>query len=126
VSEPRAEYVTAVADLAAIVSPYKSRLEELWSREGNLILLADLGERTAVQLYEPWTLRLIGASYKVDFVHILESGRMVCVEVKGSTRQANYRDARSKLRAAAELHPWFTWIEARQERGGWIVERIGG
>ena len=123
-SEPRAEYVTAVADLAAIVSPYKSRLEELWSREGNLILLADLGERTAVQLYEPWTLRLIGASYKVDFVHILESGRIVCVEVKASSRQANYRDARSKLRAAAEMHPWFTWIEARHENVGWAVEVI--
>src|SRR3990167_891609 len=106
--DQQAEYVTAVADLAAIVSPYKSKLEELWSREGNLILLADLGEQTAVQLYEPWTLRLIGATYKVDFVHILESGRIVCVEVKASSRQANYRDARSKLRAAAEMHPWFT------------------
>ena len=116
--------MTAVANLAAIVSPYKSRLEEHWAREGALVLLAELGEQTAVQLYEPFTVRLIGAHYKVDFVHILESGRIVCVEVKASSRQANYRDARSKLRAAAEMHPWFTWIEARHENGGWIVERI--
>jgi hypothetical protein len=123
-SEPRAVY--AVANLGAIVSPYKSHTEERWAAEGALVLLAELGEQTAVQLYEPVTFHLPGSKYTPDFQNILESGRIVYVEVKGTRKMQSYRDSRAKLRAAAELHPWFTWLQVDYERGSWIVERING
>ena len=130
--ERQAEYVTAVADVAAMFPAYKSHAEEAWVGYGDVVLLGELGQHTAVMLYEPMSFRLLGETYKPDFMHLLEDGRVVFVEVKGvfigakgkKIYMKSYRDARSKLRAAAELHPWFTWIEARQENGGWIVERM--
>ena len=118
------EFVTAVADVAAMFPAYKSKDEAAWAGEGMTVLLGELHSHTAVQLYEPVTFNLPGNRYTPDFQHLLEDGRIVYVEIKGSKHQKGYRDARSKLRAAAELHPWFTWIEARQERGSWIVEVI--
>ena len=111
---------------------YKSEAEAAWAGYGDVILQSELGQHTAVMLYEPMSFRLLGETYKPDFMHLLEDGRVVFVEVKGvfigakgkKIYMKSYRDARSKLRAAAEMHPWFTWIEARQEHGGWIVEII--
>ena len=122
--ERQAEDVTAGADVAAMLTAYKCHAEEAWAGYGSMVLLGELGQHTAVMLYEPMSFRLPGGSYLPDFMHLLEDGRIVYVEIKGSKHQKGYRDARSKLRAAAELHPWFTWIEARQERGSWIVEVI--
>ena len=39
--------------------------------------------------------------------------------------QKGYRDARSKLRAAADVYRWLTWFEVRVDgRGGFELERI--
>lgn len=123
VSEPLA--ILARADVTRLLPNYDSHAEEWWARYGNLLLAHDLGCPVVLTEYHPWTWNLPGNHYTPDFLHILEDGRLVCVEVKGSKSQKNYRDARSKLRLAADLFRWLTWIEARVDgRGGCEIEVI--
>jgi hypothetical protein len=114
----------ARANLAALVDPYRSNAERDWARLGALILSNEFGELVLLTLYEPVTLRLPGGSYRPDFLHILEDGRTLFVEVKGSKKQKGYRDARSKLRAAAEIFSFWTFCEARGGGEEWVVEVI--
>lgn len=117
------EKLTARADLSRMISPYRSRNEEWWAAMGPILLGSEIGCQVQLTLYEPLTFKLPGGNYRPDFLHILEDGRLVLVEIKGSRRQPNYRDARSKLRAAAELYAWAAWVEARVDgRGACEIE----
>lgn len=115
----------ARADLSRLVSPYRSKAEEAWAKVGAL-WVGDWYKQAVIDWrYEPASFTLPGGSYKCDFMYILADGLIVFTEVKGSKKQANYRDARSKLRAAAELYPWFIWTQATQAgRGQWDFEEI--
>ena len=71
---------------------------------------------------------LEGGSYLPDFLHVLDTGEMVIVEVKGSPKQKGYASSRAKLHAAAERYPFFLWFQATyvKERGNedWNLEQI--
>lgn len=115
----------ALALVNRFVDPYKSKAEAAWSQV-NALWLEDWFQCKLVrQFYEPLSFKLPGGSYTPDFLSILADGRMVFTEVKGSKHQKNYRDARSKLRAAAELYPFFIWTQATQAgRGAWDFEEV--
>ena len=115
----------ARAQLARLVSPYRSKAEEAWAGIGALWVGDWFKQAVAKELYEPMSFNLPGGSYTPDFLYFLADGTHVFCEVKGSKQQKNYRDARSKLRAAAELHPWYNWTQATQAgRGAWDFEEI--
>jgi hypothetical protein len=117
--------LVARANLAALVPVYDSKAEEWWATYGALLLADELAQAVSLTLYHPLTFHLPGGSYTPDYCHILADGTMVVIEVKGSKMQKNYRDARAKLRAAADVYRWLTWYEARVDgRGGFELERI--
>ena len=91
---------------------YRSDAERSWAASGNHYLLAHYGTPVVKTYYEPFVVNLPGGKYTPDFMHLMSNGLVVFVEIKGSKAQRGYRDARSKLRAAAALHPWADWIEA--------------
>lgn len=78
--------------------------------------------------YEWVTFSLPGGNYKPDWSFLLDNGRWARVEIKASKMQPGYKDARSKLRAAAALNPWDLFYEFRMrtkaEGGGWFLEFI--
>ena len=112
---------TAIADVYALIPDYKSGAEQTFAGFGGMYWRANFGNDLMLLLYEPCKWKIAGGWYTPDFMAIMEDGNVVFVEVKGSKRQRNYRDARSKLRAAAATYPMFTWVEVVQE-GGWQVE----
>ena len=118
----------ARANLAALIDPYRSETEREWA-EGNGMLYVSLefdGARVLRMDYEPETFNLPGGSYTPDFRCILETGQVIFVEIKGSKKQKGYRDARSKLRAAAELNPMYTFVVAVGGKDGFELEVIDG
>ncbi len=117
----------ALANLA-LPAPFKSAEEALWAEQsalelGRLGLVANLTE------YEPLRFSVGGGWYTPDFLHILQDGRIVLVEVKGSRYQPSYRASRTKLKAAAEKFPYFYWLQATRDARGkekvWRIEQIG-
>ena len=112
----------AKANIPAEHPAYKSQSERDWSVFGDMILQDEgLGE-TAFQVYEAITFHIPGGRYKPDTMHIMTTGDIVFVEVKGSKKGRGYARQRSKLRAATELHPWFTFVEAVGKGESWEVE----
>jgi|GEM_PF-5088163 len=111
----------AIADVKALIPRYKSSTEEKFALFGAVILQEALDTEVVAIFYEPVRWKIPGGHYTPDWLCLLETGMVVFVEVKGSKRQKGYRDARSKLRAAAAMYPWFTWCEAVEE-DGWLVE----
>lgn len=107
------------ADLSALIPEYKSRTEAEWARVGDLILMDEFQKQVVVQMYEPVAFYVPSGRYKPDFMHILEDGTMIFVEVKGSKKQKGYRSSRQKLREAANVFPMFTWVMAVK---GWEIE----
>lgn len=118
----------ARADVGRLMADKRSTAEREWEREGWMLLLPvlerDPAERVLLTLYEPLTLNLPGGRYTPDYLHILSSGEQIFVEIKGSKKQKGYRDARSKLRAAAEVFPFWTFVEAMGGRDGWEIEEV--
>lgn len=115
----------AKANAAALVPQYKSGSERQFALLGRAILREHFDVAVAAMFYEPCRWKIPGGNYTSDFMAVMEDGRIVLVEVKGSRKQKGYRDARSKLRAVAEIYQFFTWIEC-VEQDGWTVEVIGG
>jgi len=101
----------------------RSTVEDEWRQYDAVLISGATGRTVSARLYEWLTFKLPGGSYTPDFVYVMDNGMIVCVEVKGSKRQTNYRDARAKLRAAASLNPWFLFYEALKERN-WSLEHI--
>ena len=102
----------AVADMTKLIPHYDSREEEAWAHDGALWVQSVLGHAIAVSFYHPLTFHLAGESYTPDWMCIFTDGRIAFFEIKGSRKQKGYRDARSKLRAAAALFPCFAYYEA--------------
>ncbi|MBX3004538.1 MAG: hypothetical protein KF821_01775 [Anaerolineales bacterium] len=121
------KHITARALLDFAGREYRSRAERRWASEGQILIAELFHTPVEVTLYEPMSFSVPGGRYTPDFLHILSTGEQVFVEIKGSRRQTNYRDARSKLRAAAEVYPYFHWVEALapSRNTGWKLEQIG-
>ena len=102
----------AIADVAKLRDHYDSREEEEWARQGMLWARSILGRRVAALFYHPLTFHLAGESYTPDWMCIFSDGRIAFFEITGSRKHRGYRDARSKLRAAAALFPCFAFYEA--------------
>ena len=130
--------IVAKADLARLTSKYRSQTEEWWATFGPAILEDEFHCEVVITEYEPVTLHMTGNDYTPDFYHILADGREVWVEVKAPLAQRNkagkrafrgqqnMRDARSKLREAAESFPYWQFIEVRKFLDGNLeIERIG-
>lgn len=112
----------AKANISALVPQYRSKIEEDFATFGPIYLADHFGERVQVMMYEPFRLKIPGGHYTPDWLAILQSGTVVIVESKGSKRQKNYRDARTKLRAVAEHFPFFTFVEAIGKGQAWTLE----
>lgn len=119
--------IAARANIAAMLPQFDSHAEAWWDRYGALLIAQELGQPVELTQYHPVTFRLPGETYTPDFLHIMADGGMAFIEVKGSTKQRGYRDARAKLRAAAEMYAWATFYEAIVNgKGCDKLERIGG
>jgi hypothetical protein len=105
-------------DIAALLPRYDSAAEEWWARYGALLLASELGQEIVLTQYHPMTFHLPGGTYTPDFLHVSGDGKLYIIEIKGSRAQKNYRDARAKLRAAADLYRWATFYEALIGRNG--------
>ena len=117
--------IVARARLAALIPQYDSKADEWWATYGALLLADELGQAVVLTQYHAATWHVPGGSYTPDFTHLLADGAIVQVEVKGSKMQRGYRDARSKLRAAADVYRWLMWYEARVDgRGACELELI--
>ena len=115
----------AIADVSTLIPVYKSKCERRFANLGALLLGAHFGAECLWFMYEPQRFKIPGGHYTPDWLALMSDGRVVYVEVKGSKRQKGYRAARSKVRAAQEIYPMFTWVEV-VESEGWSVEVIGG
>lgn len=116
--------LVARANVANLLPRFDSNAEAWWDTYGAPIIADELGCAVTLSQFHPLTFHLPGGNYTPDFLHILTDGRLVLVEVKGSQQQKNYRDARSKLRAAAAIYPWATWYEVRGCGGDFEMELI--
>jgi hypothetical protein len=104
--------ILARANMGQLVPTFDSKAEAWWDRYGATIIADECDTAVALTQYHPFTLHIPGGNYTPDWLHILSDGRLVVVEIKGSTKQRGYRDARSKLRSAAETFRWLTFYEA--------------
>lgn len=102
----------------------RSSTEGNWLASGHIPLIETLGwGKVYYYGYEWVSFKLPGGLYTPDYFYCTEGG-LLFVEIKGTSAQANYRDARSKLRAAAALNPWAVFFEAKPNRTAWDMEKI--
>lgn len=104
-------------DVSTLSPEYRSRAERDFANLGAAILGARFGVAVLEMRYEAVKFHIPGGTYTPDFLAVLKTGQILLIEIKGSRRQKNYRDARSKLRAAAECYPWWTWCECVAQDG---------
>lgn len=105
---------------------YKSTTEERWREDDGIPALEKtMGSKVAWCGHEIFKFKLGKPIYTPDFIHIMEDGRVVVVEVKASRKQRGYRTSRDKLRTAAGLYPFFVWLLAVGKKNGpWDIEFI--
>ena len=76
----------------------------------------------------PCKLRLAKATtYTPDFlVNDYQTGKLTFIEVKGSWRAPHQEDSRVKIKMAAEIHKWASFVAATpvkaKDGGGWKME----
>ncbi len=102
----------------------ESREEQRWLVMG--VPLIENCFQKKVALWKPKALAYLlpGGRYTPDVLYILEDGQHVQVEVKGSQFQKGYKDARAKMRTAATLHWYHTFVMCMWERGAWQLEIV--
>lgn len=110
---------------AAFLLKAESLEEKRWQTMGIPLLEDHYGMK--IKLWKPkaFSFKLPGGSYSPDFFYIFENGMRLHIEVKANKFQANYRDARSKILAAATLY-WFDnfMMVTRGVANGWDLEEI--
>lgn len=94
---------------------YKSEGERRY-REYGYTTLVYPEEEPVLIIYEPLSLKVPGGRYTPDFLVLYNSGYFVLVEVKESPYQPSFRDCAAKLRASAELYPFFTFALAMENK----------
>jgi hypothetical protein len=98
------------ANIEALIPAYRSRAEEDYAAIGHVLIADEFRQKVMLTMYEPMAFYIPGGRYRPDFMHILEDGSVVFVEVKKNKHLKSYRDSRAKLRAAAVVFPFFTWV----------------
>jgi hypothetical protein len=110
--------------------------ERTFYNEGYILLKDTVAASVNIEvlLYEWMTFNVPGGKYTPDFFVIFSDGTMAFIEVKQEATsksgkkyyagRSSYRDSRSKLRATAELNPWFKFYMAVYSRDGWRLEDI--
>lgn len=116
----------AVARLDGLAPQYRSKAEAAWAKVGPLILAADYDARVLFTKHEPLSFNLPGGRYLVDFMHVLDTGQVIFVEVKGSRRMRGYTASRLRLKAAAAVFPFWTFVEAVGGGEDWEIEEVTG
>lgn len=116
---------TAAPEKVVRLDPYKSETEREFAKWGYLEVGCAIGKKIIGVVYEPIKFVLPGGIYTIDF-RLETADEYLWVETKGSKRMRNYRDSRSKLRAAASIFYKWRFFEVRKEEGRWIVEEING
>jgi len=114
----------AIRSMATFLLKAESREESRWLSEGVPVLERHFGMKVELERSKAVSYKLPGGIYTPDFFYILEDGRRVNIEVKGSVFQPNYRDARSKIRTAATLYWFDLFCEVRVEDRQWVVDEI--
>lgn len=107
-------------------SIYKSKVEEAWAENGGRAISTEFGQEVEPEVfYEPFVMRVAERlRYIPDFLHILEDGSIVLVEVKGSEFQRGFRSSLNKVKMVAKLYPMFYYIIAISTPKGWQIRRI--
>jgi hypothetical protein len=59
--------------------------------------------------------------YRPDWTYFEPSGRLVCVEVKGSYKLGSYQRARLAFDQAAVEWPDIRWLWAEKTYDGWVI-----
>jgi len=59
--------------------------------------------------------------YRPDWTYFEPSGRLVCVEVKGSYKLGSYQRARLAFDQAAVEWPEIRWLWAEKTYDGWVI-----
>lgn len=108
--------------------------ERLFNNSAYLLMTDFFDAEVRVLVYEPVSFNVPGGKYTPDFMMIFSDGAIAFIEVKQQavTRSGKkfiagkaYRDSRSKLRATAELNPWFKFFQAvYNNKDGWQIEPI--
>ncbi len=132
--------ILARADVRKLMPTFRSAEERWWHTHGALVIGNEFGADVLRTFYEPASWAIPGGTYKPDWLHVLADGRLVFVETKAlilknkiidradgtsevkqvhnSRAQHGYRDARLRLRSAAECYGFFVWVEARIGKHG--------
>lgn len=117
--------LTAKALAEFAIPSYQSKVEEEWANSGEIYMQEHFGIPVLRQDYEPLTLNLPGGiKYKPDFLYILDNFNIVLAEIKNSRKNKGYRTTLNKLKTAAEIYPYFIYIEVIKDEG-WKIRRIG-
>jgi hypothetical protein len=122
--------IKAKADVSKLKPyyPYDSKTEAVFAKVGAVLLRGFLRKKIVHLEYHPVEFILPGETYRIDFLAIAADGEQFFVECKGTNKSKNYRDSRSKLRAAAARFPYWNFLETRwpdQRRElAWKIERI--
>lgn len=107
----------------------KSTIEKKWFQDSSDFISVNLAGEIVWSCYEGLSLKIPGGRYTPDWVYLLQhpdsSIRCICVEIKGSIFQKNYRATRQALRAAASLYTWMDFYQIMYKSGGeWQMEKI--
>lgn len=124
----------AYYDTANIYSSM-SRPEKEFNDTGHFLLNDYVSAPINALMYEWISFNIPGGKYTPDFFVLFGDGTVAFVEVKQEaiTKRgkryyagSSYRDSRSKLRATAELNPWFKFFMAvyNSRDGSWRIEPI--
>jgi hypothetical protein len=109
--------------------PYDSKTEQVFAKVGRIVLQGHIGKKFPILVYKPISFILPGETYRIDWLAIAEDGETWFLETKGSGKFHNYRDARSKLRAAAVLNPYWRFAELRwpqKQELQWTIRYVKG
>jgi len=123
----KAQLNNALRGFAKYLLLAESSFEKRWLKFDKVVVEDYFGSKVALMRPKPVSFLLPANVYTPDFFYILEDGRRVYVEVKGSTFQQGYRDAIAKLRMAATLYYFETFIEVmpdKTSKNGWSVKLI--
>jgi len=116
--------VPAIANLAALTPAYKSKTEGYWADIGHVYIADEFDARVVHSHYEPFNINLGGHYWKPDFLHILETGQQIIVEVKGTKRHKGFATSLIKIKDAARMFPYWTFVLAVGGAKGFELETI--
>lgn len=98
--------------------------EELWQKQGDDALLKEFGKKTVWREHEPVTFNKAKIKYTPDFMHVMEDGEVIFIEVKASRFGKSYGASRVRARLMANTFSMFGFYEALRSKGQWAITQI--